>query len=150
MYLKTIFCCMACDGEIAREEIDVVRRLASVHELFSEVGIKSCLNDWIAAMNEDGGAFLNAYLNELSAAGLSSSEQLFIVDLAIQTIEADKRIEYSEIKFFKKIRCRLSVSDEEILEKHPDKGDFLLPDVQMAEEPGWNKNIQFAEISLSL
>ena len=25
LYLKTIFCCMACDGEIAKEEIEIVK-----------------------------------------------------------------------------------------------------------------------------
>ena len=37
-------------------------------------------------------------LNELSKANLSLSEQAFVIDLAIKTIEADERIEYTEIK----------------------------------------------------
>jgi len=43
-----------------------------------------------------------------------------LIDFAIQTINADEQIEYSEIKFFKNIRHRLNVSDEKILARFPD------------------------------
>lgn len=150
LYLKTLFCCMACDGEIANGEIEMVKHLSSEYDVFSNIEIKSYLDGWIIAINENGTVFLKNYLNELSKAGLSLSEQLFIVDLAIKTIEADERIEYSEIKFFKEIRNRLSITDEEILSKYPDKEDFLLPDVNMIDEPIWDNNIQFSKISWNL
>lgn len=150
LYLKTIFCCMACDGEIAKEEVEMIKSLSSKYDMFSNVGIESYLNNWIALINENGVSFLKGYLNELSEADLSSSEQIRVIDFAIMTIEADKCIEYSEIKFFKKIRNRLSVSDEEILEQYPDKEDYLFPDINVVEEPVWNNNIQFTEISLNL
>ena len=72
-----------------------------------------------------------------------------MVDLAFKTIEADNRIEYSEVKFFKKIRVRLSLTDGEILAKYPEKEDFLLPDLNIAEAPEWN-NVTFAEITLKV
>ena len=75
LYLKTIFCCIACDGDVATEEVD------------------------------------------------------------IKAIEADNRIEYAEVKFFKKIRSRLTISDEAILAEHPNKEDFLLPDINITEIP---------------
>ena len=43
----------------------------------------------------------------------------------------------------------LSLTDEEILAKYPDKEDFLLPDINVADDPEWN-NVTFAEITLSL
>ena len=150
LYLKTIFCCMACDGEIAKEEVEMIESLSSKYDMFSNVGIESYLNKWIALINENGVSFLKGYLNELSEADLSLSEQIRVIGFAIMTIEADKCIEYSEIKFFKKIRNRLSVSDEEILEQYPNKEDYLLQDINVVEEPVWNNNIQFAEISLNL
>lgn len=71
-----------------------------------------------------------------------------VVELSIKMIEADNRIDYSEVKFFKKIRSRLSVSDEQILAQHPDKEDFLLSDIDIVEEPVWNDKIIFADICL--
>lgn len=148
--MKTIFCCMACDGEIAKEEVDMVKRLGAEYDIFANADIEAYLNTWIIAINKNGASFLKSYLNELSEANLSLSEQLFVIDFAIKTIEVDERIEYSEIKFFKKVRGRLSISDEKILEKYPNKEDYLLPDINAVEEPIWNNGIQFAEISLKL
>ena len=128
LLLKTIFACMACDGDIAPEEIQVLRELIANTDLFNELDVEVILKKYVDSINQDGVSFL---------------------DLAFKTIEADKRIEYSEVKFFKKIRVRLSLTDEEILAKYPDKEDFLLPDINVADDPEWN-NVTFAEITLSL
>ena len=60
-------------------------------------------------------------------------------------IEADNKIEYSEISFFKKIRANLNVDNDKILaifkdetlfEKFPEvePEDFLLPDIKLMDE----------------
>lgn len=91
---------------------------------------------------------MKQYLKELEAQKLSIEEQMIIIDLAIQTIYADSKIEYSEVKFFKKIRNRLSLNDEQILTKYPDIEDFLLPDINVIEDPEWN-NVIFENINLA-
>lgn len=150
IYLKTIFCCMACDGEIAKEEIEIVKQIFTKYDLFANVDIEACFNTWIVAINKNGVSFLKSYLDELSTVDLSLSEQMLVIEFAVQTIEADKCIEYSEIRFFKKIRNCLTISDEDILEKYPDKEEYLLPDVNAVENPIWNDDIQFAKITLRL
>lgn len=149
LYLKTMFCCMACDGNIAQEEIKTVEDFAMQTSIFKELDVENMLNTYISAINQKGALFLRRYLNELSEEELTSDEELQIINLSIRMIEADNRIEYSEVKFFKKIRSRLSVSDEQILAHHPDKEDFLLPDIDAMEEPVWNENIVFANIRLN-
>lgn len=37
LYLKTLFCCIACDGEIAEEEISMVRELCTQDQLFANI-----------------------------------------------------------------------------------------------------------------
>lgn len=147
--LKTIFACMACDGNIAPEEIQVLRELVAHTDLFKELDVEAILKKYVESINNDGVSFLKKYLSGIAEDALSKEEQMCLVDLAFKTIDADKRIEYSEVKFFKKIRVRLTLSDEEILAKFPDKEDFLLPDVNVADDPEWN-NVKFAEIALSL
>lgn len=147
LYLKTIFCCMACDGDIATEEVDMVKQLSSKDETFVGVDVETLMNSWIDGINNNGQRFLKKFLNELSEAELSEDEELLILNYAFKTIEADERIEYSEVKFFKKIRARLSVSDEQILQKHPDKEDFLLPDINVYEDPKWD-DVHFNMIHL--
>ena len=34
LYLKTLFCCCACDGEIAQEEVDMIKELTENSTLF--------------------------------------------------------------------------------------------------------------------
>ena len=130
MYLKTAFCCMACDGNIADEEVSTLKRFLSDNRIeLNGLDIEVILNSYVESINSMGVQFLKDYLNDISEMNLSDEEQLNIVRLAINLIEADNIIEYSEIAFFKKIRLRLSISDESILENMPDKGDYLLPDI---------------------
>lgn len=148
LYLKTIFCCIACDGDIANEEVDLIRNMASTSNTFDDLEVEELLNEWIAEINENGARFLQSYLSDLGEAKLTNQEQLMIADLAIQSIEADNRIEYSEVKFFKKIRSRLSIGDEAILKEHPDKEDLLLPDIQTNDKLDWDADTHFSKISL--
>lgn len=149
LYIKTIFCCMACDGDIANEEVALVHDITSKQDIFEGMDVNAIINGYVASINANGALFLKQYLKELSSQELSNEEQKMIVDFALQTIFADNRIEYSEVKFFKKIRSRLSLTDEEILANHPDVEDFLLPDINVAEDPIWENvvfdNINFAE-----
>ena len=148
LYLKTIFCCIACDGNIATEEVDMVRDLCAKDRIFNNMDTEEYLNAWITEINEQGGVFLQTYLKEINSVELNEQEQLLLVSLAIKAIEADNSIEYAEVKFFKKIRSKLTISDEAILAEHPDKEDFLLPDINITEIPQWNDSTHFSQISI--
>lgn len=148
LYLKTIFCCMACDGDIANEEVALVHDITSKQDVFDGMDVNAVINGYVASINANGALFLKQYLKELSSQELSNEEQKMIVDFALQTIFADNRIEYSEVKFFKKIRSRISITDEEILANHPDVEDFLLPDINVAEDPIW-ENVVFDNINFT-
>ncbi len=148
LYLKTVFCCIACDGDIAKEEIRLIRELGTKYKLFNDMDTERYINAWINEINKRGSMFLQNYLNEIATEDLNEKEQLLLVSLAFNAIEADNRIEYSEVKFFKKIRSRLSISDETILGKFPNKEDFLLPDLKVAELPMWDENTYFNQITI--
>ena len=149
LYLKTAFCCMACDGEIAPEEIQLVKKITEQSELFSNLDVEKELNAFIAQINEQGKAFLANYIEEVANASLTPQEELQLVKIAIQTIEADENVEYSEVSFFKRIRAKLNISDDEILAELPDKDDYLMPDIiDKSEDP--NFDIIFNEISFNM
>lgn len=148
LYLKTIFCCIACDGDIATEEVNLVRNLCTKYNIFHNVDLEKLINSWISEINEQGGTFLQSYLNELSSMALTETEQLQLVSLAIKAIEIDNHVEYAEVKFFKKIRSILTISDEAILAEHPNNEDFLLPDINVTEIPQWDNSTHFSQISI--
>ncbi|MCD8291865.1 MAG: TerB family tellurite resistance protein [Prevotella sp.] len=148
LYLKTMFCCMSCDGEIAQIEVERIKSMASQTDFFNGMDIEAILNEYVSSINKDGILFLKRYLSYLSETNLTQEEEMGIVDLSFKIIESDNIIKYSEVKFFKKIRARLSISDEQIFAKYPEKEDFLLPDIQVNEDPKWD-NVVFGEIKFA-
>lgn len=117
LLLKTAFACMSCDGEIAAEEVDVLKQMAQDKHLFGDIDINKELDRLVQEININGKNFLKQYLLSLSELTLTEDEELKIADVAVQTIRSDNKIEYSEIKFFKVIRSNLkNVSDNKLLE----------------------------------
>lgn len=150
LYLKTLFCCCACDGEIAPEEIKLIKALVDTESVFTNEDIEGSFNEYIKEINQQGKAFLRGFLDELSDCILSEDEQFTLIKLAIDMIEADNHVVYSEVVFFKKIRARLSITDEKLLAKLPDKEDYFLPDIMSDnKEEDW-VDIKFEPIELLL
>ena len=138
---------MACDGEIADEEVALLLTMVNGQNVFDGLDIQGKLNEYIAAINTEGRMFLNNYIEEVKKAALDDESALQLIRIAIDTIEADKEIKYSEMSFFKKIRKNLSISDEAILSSIPEKEDYLLPDIEDDIDFDWN--ITFSEIQIT-
>ena len=118
LLLRTAFACMACDGEIAPEEVALIKQMATEKHLFGEIDIDQELDNLVKEINLKGKGFLMQYLRIFANQTLTEEEELKVADVAVQTIRADKKIEYNEIKFFKVLRSNLKVvSDETLLEK---------------------------------
>lgn len=146
LFLKTVFCFMACDGNIAKEEVELINKLANSSVLFKDVNIPVLLNSYIDEINLKGDVFLSNFLNDVSCLDLSIDVQLQILRTAFQTIEADNSIEYSEISFFKKLRSKLKITDEIILKEFPNKEDYLLADVKVKDDVEYS-SFSFSKIS---
>ena len=118
LLLRTAFACMSCDGDIASEEVELIKRLDREKHLFGNVDIDKELDALVKEINLKGKGFLKQYIVSLAEESLDEEQELKVADVAVQTIRADEKIEYSEIKFFKVIRSNLKiVSDETLLEK---------------------------------
>ena len=142
---------MACDGSIAPEEVSLLNNLVKEDKAFENLDVHSVINDYVSSINREGRLFLDSFLEEVKTANLDDASALKLIKIAIETIEADNQIEYSEISFFKKIRKMLSITDEAILDVMPDKEDYLLPDVEMDEDFDWGytfDSIQLAETKM--
>jgi len=147
LYLKTVFCCMACDGDIAKEEISLLNKYAKENHLFDGLDIIQLIDNYVDAIHSEGRNFLEDYLKELSQARLTKEQELTIVKLSIETIEADNKIEYSEVSFFKEIRSHLDLTDESILKEMPGREEYLLPDIK-SKNIITNLSLSFKNITL--
>lgn len=129
LLLKTAFCCMASDGNIDSREIQLIKKMCESSTHFSSLNFNEEINFLVGKINTRGKEFISYYLDLLDSATLSESEELILINFAIETIKADDQIEYSEIKFFKNIRHRLKISNESILKIYPDIEQFLEEDI---------------------
>ncbi len=118
LLLRTAFACMSCDGDIASEEVELIKQMATKEHLFGDIDIDKEFDRLVDEINLKGKGFLKQYLTSLAEESLTEEQELKVADVAVQTIRADNRIEYSEIKFFKVLRSNLKiVTDETLLEK---------------------------------
>lgn len=132
LFLRTAFACMSCDGEIASEEVELIKQMSKEKQLFGEIDIDKELDELVREINLKGKGFLKQYLVNLAEESLTEEQELKVADVAVQTIRADNRIEYSEIIFFKVLRSNLKiVSDETLLEKIDGiEENYLAQDIQ--------------------
>lgn len=129
LLLKTAFCCMAADGNIDSREIALIQGTCENWPSFRNFNFQDEINQLVMSINKRGAEFINNYFEALSNADLSKQEELDLINFAIQTIMADEQVEYSEIKFFKNIRHRLKISNDDILLVYPDIEMFLQEDI---------------------
>ena len=129
LLLKTAFCCMASDGNIDNREIALIKSMCAQSPLFNNFNFEVEINLLVEKINTRGKEFIAYYFDLLEEAELTEEEEITIIDFAIKTINADEQVEYSEIKFFKNIRHRLKLSDENILAKFPDIELYLEQDI---------------------
>ena len=132
LLLKTAFCCMASDGEIAQEEIDTIQKLCQREEMLKKMDFQNEIKRFVEEINKQGMQFIKNYLDELEKTSLTEPENINLLNIVFEVIFADGKVEYSEVKFFRNIRVRLSISDE-VIEKNfantPDLDVFLAKDI---------------------
>ncbi|HOZ83446.1 MAG TPA: TerB family tellurite resistance protein [Bacteroidia bacterium] len=129
LLLKSAFCCMASDGHIDNREIALIKTMCENSQLFKDFNLEEEINSLVSKINTRGKEFISYYFDLLVKSTLTETEELTLIDFAIQTIKADEQIEYSEIRFFKNIRHRLKISNENILAVFPDIEQFLEEDI---------------------
>ncbi len=129
LLLKTAFCCMASDGHIDKREIALIKTMCGNSPLFTNFNFEEEINTLVTKLNTRGKEFISYYFDLLRHSTLTEQEELAVIDFAINTIKADDKNDYSEIKFFKVIRHNLKISDENILAVYPDIEQFLEQDV---------------------
>ena len=120
---------MASDGNIDKREIALIKSMCEKSTLFKDFNFLEEINSLVSKINTRGKEFISYYFDLLGKSNLSEKEELTLIDFAIQTIKADEKIEYSEIKFFKNIRHRLKIDDENILAVFPEIEQYLEEDI---------------------
>ncbi len=129
LLLTTAFCCMVSDGNIDKREIALIKTMCCNSPILANFNFELEINTLVTKLNSKGKDFIGYYFDLLKYSTLTEREELTLINFAINTIKADDKIEYSEIKFFKVIRHNLKISNENILAVYPDIEQFLEQDI---------------------
>ena len=71
LLLKTAFSCMACDGDIDKREVKLIKKLQKENKTFGEIDINAELDTLLLDINKNGQQFLKNSLNELKSSELT-------------------------------------------------------------------------------
>jgi uncharacterized tellurite resistance protein B-like protein len=139
--LKTALCCMACDGNFQKEEVDTLYK-SSLKEFGKEV-----IESEIEMLNAAGKVYLKDFIDSLSAYKGNDEISKKILNIAAEIIKADNVIEYSEIKFFKLIVNALGVSEQFVLDNVSDiDEDWVEEDFMQSKDEAYRKFFEGAMV----
>ena len=124
--LNTAFCCMVIDSKIDSREVTKIITLCKKTPYYKDFNFQEEINGLICLINKGAKEFIAYYLEMIKNASLTEKQELQLIDFAINTIKADERIKFSEVKFFKILRPLLNVSNDKIINVFPDTGQFLV------------------------
>lgn len=141
----TSFCCMACDGDIAAEELDQLNSFSKKEKFFNTININDEFNRCLTILNEFGDDFIRSYFQAIETIDFTEKEKFCIIDVAVKTILADNKVEYSEIKFFRSIVSSLNIEKDLILENVSNIEDYWLEeDLSSGSDYKYFDNTEFS------
>lgn len=74
LILKTLFACMACDGEIATQEIESLELFIKENGIISDMDIKGLISQYVTELNNNNKTFFTSLFQEIQQANLSESD----------------------------------------------------------------------------
>ena len=66
LLLKTAFSCMACDGDIDKREIKLIKHLHREKKIFGTLNVNTEMDNLLTAINKDGHQFMRDFFDELT------------------------------------------------------------------------------------
>jgi uncharacterized tellurite resistance protein B-like protein len=125
--IKGAFSVMACDGEIAESEVTEMKEMLSNSPYFDgmdyDLELKNAFND----IKANGVKSIEGFFNQLNIIELSERQEIQLLEVLVRIVEADGKIDDSELYFMHKIKSTLKqLSDEKIIINFPRHIDILM------------------------
>lgn len=123
---QAAFTVMACDGEIHDSEISVIEKMVENSIYFDGINYNEELNKHISHFKTKGGEAVKAFFNLLSKTELDMIEEEHLINVLLKVVEADEKIDDSELHFLHNVRQHLNISDTSIIIKFPKHINLLV------------------------
>lgn len=123
---KSAVMTMACDGNIAEEEISEIKNMVFNEIYFMGFDYEDLLKDEIEDIKVNGKVTINQYLQELNSIELNEHQEILLVEVILKIIEADNEIQTSELKFLQLVKSKLKIEEQTLIIKFPKQIDYLI------------------------
>ncbi len=142
----TSFCCMAIDGEIAKDEYELLQNFSEKENLFGTLKVEDEFDKCVDVLKKMGTSFVKSYLQAVQKIDFSDEEKCQLLDVTVKTIYADKKVEYTEIKFFKSLFNHLNITKDIVLRNVPNVDEYWLDDDMASNTLDYLQDIDFSLI----
>jgi uncharacterized tellurite resistance protein B-like protein len=117
---------MACDGDIADEEINEIKNIVANEIYFMGYDIEEPLKSNIENIKVNGKNAINQYLQEIVTNELHEHQEILLIEVILRMIHADNKIEDSELKFLHIVKSKLKIDEHTLIIKFPNEIDILI------------------------
>jgi len=105
LLFKVAFCTMACDGHIAKSEIDEMKVMDTSTSFFDSIDLSSELSILIDDFHDKGTGVIEDLFSVLRNHKLNPIQELLVLEVALRIIHADGRHDENEKKFIHYPSC---------------------------------------------
>lgn len=123
---KSAVMAMACDGDIADEEINEIKNIVANEIYFMGYDIEEPLKSNIENIKVNGKNAINQYLQEIVTNELHEHQEILLIEVILRMIHADNKIEDSELKFLHIVKSKLKIDEHTLIIKFPNEIDILI------------------------
>jgi uncharacterized tellurite resistance protein B-like protein len=123
---KSAVLAMACDGNIADEEVNEIKNIVANEIYFMGYDFEEPLKNNIDNIKTNGKGAINQYLQEIGTSDLNEHQEILLVEVLLRMIQADTKVEESELKFLQMVKSKLKTDEQTLIVKFPHQIDYLI------------------------
>ena len=123
---KSAVMTMACDGDIAEEEIIEIKNIVANEIYFMGYDFEEPLKNNIEYIKVNGKNAINHYLQEIASNDLNEHQEILLIEVILRMIHADKKVKDNEIKFLQMAKSKLKTNEQTLIVKFPHHIDYLM------------------------
>lgn len=117
---------MACDGHISDKELNEIKNIVDNEIYFMGFEYENKLRENIEGIKANGKNFITEHLQTISKINLNENQELLLIEVLLKIIQADEKVEASELRFLQLIRSKLKVDEHTIIVKFPHHLTYLM------------------------
>lgn len=123
---KSAVIAMACDGNIAEEEINEIKSIVANEIYFMGYDFEEPLQKNIEAIKINGKNAVNQFLQEITNIDLNEHQELLLIEVLLKIFQADAKVEENELMFLHLAKSKIRTDEQTLIVKFPHHIDYLI------------------------